>query len=360
MRKSLLIEKIKRKYTFFRKKNYEKFINKNIERYDFIYEIIDFNKLSPENITKINENNIAFLKIKQEFQKTHSEDALNSIYKKILLVLENLIKEIDAYSLMPTKNDFLREYQLKTVKYCNDICKMLEKNGFQYFITSGTLIGTLRHKGFIPWDDDIDIGMMRQDYEALKKYLKENYLEIDVSKITDINDNNALVIDKFLKRNPNKMSFLITHSYIQIIKGTSLKDYVVLDIFPHDYYSEEYTIEEHRNLISKIRIKRDSLKNYAEKRDYVINEIAKIKNIVKESNKIYYGLDSLDTYLFFMNKFMDKDTIFPLRKITFEGKEFYAPNKMEEYIEFQYKNWQNIPKGIDIAPDLAKRLKKEF
>ena len=61
-----------------------------------------------------------------------------------------------------------------------------------------------------------------------------------------------------------------------------------------------------------------------------------------------------------MNKFMDKDTIFPLRKITFEGKEFYAPNKMEEYIEFQYKNWQNIPKGIDIAPDLAKRLKKPF
>lgn len=358
MKKTLLIEKIKRKYTFFKKKNYKKFINKNIRRYDFIYEIVDFEQLSNESLAKINENNLAFSKVKQDFKNARSEKELNSIYKKTILVLNTLIEEIDVFSLKPTKNLFLRNHQLKLVEYCDDIFKMLENNGFQYFITSGTLIGALRHKGFVPWDDDIDIGMMRQDYEALKKYLKDNFIEIKISDLSDFNDNKNIILDKFMKKKSDKDYFILTHSYIQIITGSSSKDCLILDIFPHDYYSEEYSVKEHRDLISKVRIKRDSLSRYVEKRDFVINEILKNKNIVKESNKIYYGLDSLDTYLFYMNEFMDRDIIFPLRKVTFEGKEFYAPNKMEKYIEFQYKNWEKIPSGIDIAPDLTKRLKK--
>ena len=56
----------------------------------------------------------------------------------------------------------LKMIQLKILDSIDDFCK---KNGIQYFLFSGTLIGAVRHKGYIPWDDDVDFGMTREDYE---------------------------------------------------------------------------------------------------------------------------------------------------------------------------------------------------
>ena len=64
----------------------------------------------------------------------------------------------------------LREIQsetLKIVKFIDKICLDLNLN---YALFYGTLIGAVRHKGFIPWDDDLDIVMPRNDYDKLKEY----------------------------------------------------------------------------------------------------------------------------------------------------------------------------------------------
>ncbi len=72
----------------------------------------------------------------------------------------------------------LHQYDLEALKAFDKFCK---EQGLRYFAIGGTLLGAVRHKGFIPWDDDIDVGMPRPDYDRLislaKKFPKPFILE---------------------------------------------------------------------------------------------------------------------------------------------------------------------------------------
>lgn len=65
----------------------------------------------------------------------------------------------------------LQQVSKKILEYLIEIC---EENNLTYFMYGGSLIGAVRHKGFIPWDDDIDVIMFREDFEKLNKILEKN------------------------------------------------------------------------------------------------------------------------------------------------------------------------------------------
>ncbi|MBQ9659242.1 MAG: LicD family protein [Clostridia bacterium] len=67
---------------------------------------------------------------------------------------------------METKSD-LRKLQLKELDILKSVIEVCNKRNLKYYIVGGTLIGAIRHGGFIPWDDDMDIAMPREDYEKL-------------------------------------------------------------------------------------------------------------------------------------------------------------------------------------------------
>lgn len=74
-----------------------------------------------------------------------------------------------------------KRMQFNILLKIDSICR---KQGFRYYLTYGTLLGAIRHKGYIPWDDDIDICMPREDYEAFYRFFIQNNADICPSNDT--------------------------------------------------------------------------------------------------------------------------------------------------------------------------------
>ena len=137
----------------------------------------------------------------------------------------------------------LRQIQIGILDEVHSFC---EAHGLRYFLSSGTLIGAVRHKGYIPWDDDIDIYMPREDYEAfLNTYHDKSgrYKAINPRLESDYYYTFAKVVDL-----RTKMIETETEGY---------EIGVFMDIFPVDYVTDDLQERERvfklKKLLYKIR-----------------------------------------------------------------------------------------------------------
>ena len=120
----------------------------------------------------------------------------------------------------------IKDIQVKMLNILVEIDKICKKHKIKYILDSGTLLGAIRHKGFIPWDDDIDIAMLREDYEK--------FVQVATNELK-----NNIIFEDMRVRNhfPNIFGKCYDNNTLYLEDGTQHLDVnhgIWLDVFPMD------------------------------------------------------------------------------------------------------------------------------
>lgn len=255
---------------------------------------------------------------------------------------------------MQTDEKFDQEMKhklLEMMSWFHDFCV---RNNIRYYVIDGTMLGAARHQGFIPWDDDIDVGVPRQDYERLAELLNKNP---DKRYVFETPHSEA---DEFIytySKLYDKSTTLIEHAKKDIVRG------VFLDVFPLDGIGN--TIEEAQKNFKKvdqlfslymsrvvaIRSGRKFYKNLA------VRLTQMIPNFIINDKKLQLSVDSackehdFDEYKFVGNllgtwrfrdviekSIMGNPTLYKFENITVFGVENY-----DQYLTHLYGDWRKFP-----------------
>ena len=177
---------------------------------------------------------------------------------------------------MTISNKDLRKAQLLMLKILKEVHKICEENNIKYFLSDGTLIGAIRHQGFIPWDDDLDIGMLREDYEKFCKIAPQILSENFILQNFQTDKGYGLQFGKVILKN--------TVWIEKVAKNTNRQwSGIYIDIFPYDNITENKKMQKLINRLYifiqgliLIKFKYINISNYesmAKKLKYVLKKI---------------------------------------------------------------------------------------
>lgn len=254
-----------------------------------------------------------------------------------------------------TNETILRQSQLIMLRMLKIVDYICEKNSIDYWLDSGTLLGAVRHGGFIPWDDDIDIAMPREHYERFIKIVEQELPEDLYFKCYDITENPKHTWGNVIDKN----SRIIEKGAEDHVSG------LYIDIFPFDSYSDNFfkrnfSEKLHKHLFIKSFLVNAPLKKPFFKGSNLPKNIVRLLSrltiifSILNHKKIYnlslksreerissmknnpktnygYGTDILN-----WDKVYGSEVIYPLKKMKFEDGEFSVPNNCHSFLVTQY------------------------
>lgn len=257
-----------------------------------------------------------------------------------------LMQSVDITKLPPARGH-IRLLQRANMKLVMAFDKMCRENGIEYMMGGGALIGKLRHDGWIPWDDDIDLHVVGENWDKLVKLFQEKYP----------NDEFYLVFNGFW------------HNLFKLIHR---KTGVELDIFRFEFYSSD--IENNAQDFDKItKLKKaysnavavtdtkrntrqisfrhsNSPKELAEKWQEYNNRMTKYDKIwnkkmmagAKSSKKgAIISTSSFQNYI--LRDFHKNDTVYPIQILEFDGVKLPFPNNIEMWTAHLYGDIYTYP-----------------
>lgn len=285
-----------------------------------------------------------------ESQIMYSTNFINIIFWTTLGYSIYLIKNeehIEYREITDIKE--LQKIELEILDYIHNIC---EKIGVKYYLAYGTLIGAIRHRGFIPWDDDLDICMLRNDYEKFQEHLLKNPDE-KYTLMSYLNNNNYVY--PFMKIIDSSTYLVEDDVRIDSKMG------VYVDIFPIDGYEKDVDFNKKMTkLIKKRQLSCYTFRGIRNKNsifDTIIRYLCVILFSITDTTKYVREIDELAksrniddyenaNYLIYkdMNKpDVNKKCFIELIKHNFCNKEYYIPKYYDELLRSDYGDYMQLP-----------------
>ncbi len=249
------------------------------------------------------------------------------------------------------EDNALRELQLVELELLEQVDAICTKHGIPYFLDSGTALGAVRHGGFIPWDDDVDIGMLRDDYE---RFLQVAETELDPKYCLQTRDNEP---------NFGKYSAKIRkRGTVFPEKGSEkLKERgIFIDIYPFDYTDSDIKkadrhVNKARRLLLLLRFVQTK-----DRRGSVVKRILhRVSTFLFREKKLedrylklcgkYASTPTSNITCFSYRMARDRNLVFsvaemvPSCRILFEGREFLIMHGYDYYLRIMYGDYMTLP-----------------
>ena len=239
----------------------------------------------------------------------------------------------------------LRQMQLRMVDIIKDIDILCAAHGLRYWLSSGTLLGAVRHGGFIPWDDDVDLEMPLSDYKkfleiaarelppylALQTHSTDKYYFFPYTKVRDLRSHLSEVtgIDRHYKYRGIFVDIFATKPCNKHLQWLSYKIQLNCLIRPAKYIKAKWF---HTFLIGIYHLANGTYKLFAQ-----IDRI-----LGSKERRLVYGCA-------YNNPYRPDDVIYPLKKIGFEGLELPCPNDNDGYLRNMFGDYMRLP-DLDKVP----------
>lgn len=240
----------------------------------------------------------------------------------------------------------IKRVQKRLLEMGKNIASILEANDIPYIITFGTLLGAVRHGGFIPWDDDFDFFLFDDTYDKAIELLRKNlpndmFLEDEKSESkyfhgwAHVKDMNSEVYcEQFPQDNLYNHHGLSVDLYkCKRIHSSELLDYRIVEM-------EKYL---KRKLDKGIM----DLSSYNSQRDILKEAIEKEEKNNPIEDSFIYGMAMNERFMFEKN-------IFPLKKYIFDDVEFWGPNDSNSILSQFYGDYMQLPKVENRIPHYSK------
>lgn len=319
---------------YLEQKNYKvyAFIDNNVGKQNRI--IYGHKVYAPSTLlSKFDENVVVLLASSAQNAMINQLEQMGYIYGKHIFKVVDLPEILNDYSFVDRKNRIemnendIKEIQIGILNYLKEKCK---ENNLCYFLASGTLIGAVRHKGFIPWDDDVDVYMKIDDIEKLAEILKNDkrYRLISMFNENDYIDECSLLVDINTCQD-------INHFPMQLTTGLSI------DIFPlHGVPEDKEELLEYIETLKTLEMNCYNNLFDIDKCSVSIKELIKgLKKYKFDESTYIANFLSLN----FMKTMMKKEDFLPAKELEFEGELYSVPFNYDKWLTQIFGEYMTLP-----------------
>jgi lipopolysaccharide cholinephosphotransferase len=251
-----------------------------------------------------------------------------------------------------------RETQLMLLDMLDELTGYLDRHGLRYYLVGGTLLGAIRHKGFIPWDDDIDIGMPRSDYDKLLLIEKEEPIAEHLKLLSDRRGDFTMPFSELVHTGTR-----LKRETAEYIKKEYLIKELFIDIIPQDGWPEDdraaeklfYKMKRLRYLVQNARAipgqGTSAIHRIAKLPFILIARAFGLKRLLDRMDKLArrYDYDNSAyvgavTYgIYGPGERCRHDETAELTTVEFEGRTYRAPGCPEKYLTQIYGDYEKLP-----------------